>query len=416
MRRWLPLVVVTLVAGRAFAGGFEIIEQSPTGTATAGAQTARADDPSAVYYNPAGLAYQRGFGLLAGANLLRNDVTVASSGASSPAFPTVSGTGTIGTPTVFLSQRLGPHFGVGVGVFSNFAEHLEYPSTWAGRFSGTFLDLTTTTINPSVAIRPVPWVSIGFGFVIVPSSLDLRHAYGAPEGTAHSALTATGLGANLGVLLVAIPRYLRFGASYRSSIDLDFSGEGLLDAPGVITRSDVTLTVPLPHNFGFGVASTPVEGLTLSADARVTLWSDLRSFSAEFSDPSASGGQSKTDRIDLEERDAFGVRVGAEYRALEERLRVRLGAGYDRTPVRRGWLGPLTPDNDRVIASAGVGWHQGPFGVDAGYSAQVLLSRTSSNPDPGSATYSGVRHVISLAVELRLEELGGRINLPEYKH
>ncbi len=48
------------------AAGFELDGISPAGTAMVGALTAVPGDASAVAYNPAGLALQRGSGLLAG--------------------------------------------------------------------------------------------------------------------------------------------------------------------------------------------------------------------------------------------------------------------------------------------------------------------------------------------------------------
>ena len=313
-------------------------------------------------------------------------------------------------------QRLGPHFAVGVGVFSNFAEHLEYPAGWAGRHSGTFLDLTTTTINPSVAIRPIPRIAIGFGFDIVPSSLDLRHDITA--GSSHSATTAVGLGGNVGLLIRAVPRYLQIGASYRSAVDLDLAGTGVIAvAGGALEQQEAKLTVPLPHNFAFGLGSRPANGLTLTADARLALWSDLHNLTISYTDPAAGMGAMETkDTLALNQRDSYGFRLGGEYRLIDERLRVRLGVGFDTSPVRRGWLQPFTPDSSRVAVGAGLGYHYGLCGFDVGYSAQIVLSRTSSNPDPGSATYSALRHVISIALEVRLDELGGRINVPEYKN
>ena len=267
-----------------------------------------------------------------------------------------------------------------------------------------------------MAIRPIPQIAIGFGFDIVPASFDLRHDITA--GSSHSATTATGLGGNVGILIRVVPRYLQIGASYRSAVDLDLAGTGVIGVAGAaLEQQDAKLTLPLPHNFGFGLASRPTTGLTLTADARLTLWSDLHNLTLSYTDPSAGLGAIATkDTLALNQRDAYGFRVGGEYRFLGEQVRVRLGVGFDTSPVRRGWLQPFTPDSNRVIIGAGLGCHHGIFGVDVGYSAQIVLDRTSSNPDPGLATYSAVQHVISLALQVRLEELGGRINVPEYKN
>ena len=51
-------LAVLLIAGSAWAGGFNIYEMGARATALGGAFTATADDASALFYNPAGLAFQ----------------------------------------------------------------------------------------------------------------------------------------------------------------------------------------------------------------------------------------------------------------------------------------------------------------------------------------------------------------------
>ena len=396
------------------AGGFETLETSPAGTGTVGARTAIADDADAVFYNPAGLAMQRGLGVIGGANVLHIDGTVTPTGGAS-----VSSTGTVATPTGYLSARIGPHFGVGVGVFSNFAEHLEYPAGFSGRALGTFLDLTTTTVNPSVALRPIPQVSVGFGLDVMAASLDWRHASlsAGGEGLTHSSTTAVGLGANVGLLVRLVPRWLTFGFSYRSATTLDFAGSGGLDGPGLpAQRLDAKVTMALPHNFSFALATRPTDWLTVDAEAHLSLWSDLHTLTFRFVDPSApSGTQPTVDAIDANLRDSVGVRAGAEARLLSGRLPLRLGLGFDTSPVRRGWLQPLFPDSNRVLVGLGAGYHFGAFGVELGYAVEVLLDRPTTYPF-FAAHYSAVRQVISLALTARFDDLGVRVDLPEYKH
>jgi len=59
MRRLLVVVAALLTSGAAFGSGFSIFEQGAKATAMGGAFAATADDPSAIFYNVAGIAQIR---------------------------------------------------------------------------------------------------------------------------------------------------------------------------------------------------------------------------------------------------------------------------------------------------------------------------------------------------------------------
>ena len=58
------------VSGAAFGAGFGLYEQGAKATAMGGAFAATADDPSAIFYNVAGIAQQRHTSFLAGGTLI----------------------------------------------------------------------------------------------------------------------------------------------------------------------------------------------------------------------------------------------------------------------------------------------------------------------------------------------------------
>src|SRR5688500_14110842 len=71
MSRILLLMLVVVCASTSvFASGFLIPEQGAKASAMAGAFTATADDPSAIFFNVAGIAQQRETALYGGANAI----------------------------------------------------------------------------------------------------------------------------------------------------------------------------------------------------------------------------------------------------------------------------------------------------------------------------------------------------------
>src|SRR5688572_18892853 len=66
----LMFAVAVAVAGPAHAGGLIVPGYGSQGQPRAGAFVAKADDPSALYYNPAGFARQRGTSVQIGLNFI----------------------------------------------------------------------------------------------------------------------------------------------------------------------------------------------------------------------------------------------------------------------------------------------------------------------------------------------------------
>jgi long-chain fatty acid transport protein len=418
MRSRLPirdLIALALVAALprlAYAGGFEILEQSPAGVGTAGAQAARAEDASAVFYNPAGMAFQRGYNGLAGANVIVADGVVKTDPPNATRGETKT---TLVQPYAYGVQRLGSHFAVGLAGFANFGQDQEYanPSKFAGRFLGTFINITTFTLNPSFAFRPVPRFAFGLGLDVTPASLELKRAlnFGGGEGTLHDSMTATGVGGNLGVLVQIVPQYLHFGFTYRSAMQLNFSGKASVTTPPELFGAAPSLqnsktSMTLPHNFTFGLSSRPVKQLSLDVDVHYALWHDIQSLTLSLSDPKAPAGTPpNVQGSQLLFKDTVGVRLGAELRLLRDQLALRLGLGWDQTAVPSKTVAPLAPDGDRFIVGVGVGWHYKAFGAEAAYLATILPERTSTDPD-FQAKYSTVAHIIGIALTRRGELFG----------
>jgi long-chain fatty acid transport protein len=417
MLRLAIVTAVLAVSSWARAGGLELQEQSAAGLSMAGAQAAKADDPAAVYYNPAGLTFQRGLGVLTGGNIIHSDSDVTPAGGTS----SFRSSATAFAPNVFVAQRLGPHFAIGVGLFANFAQHFDYPKDYPGRFIGNYFDLKAVTINPTVAIRPVPWISVGFGLDIVPSSLVLHRAlnFGSEEGTIEIAADAVGVGGNVGVMAILVPRWLTLGVSYRSLVELDFTGPAAINAPAPLMANGIknaATTFVLPHNFSFALSTRPATGLCITAEAHLTLWHDLGVVTLQVSDPAAPPGTAPLrDKLVLNWNDSVGVRVGGEYVLLDGRLPLRLGVGYDMTPTPSNTMTPLALDADRILVSGGFGWRAGDLSADVGYLAAILLDRVGTNPD-FPASYHSIGHVVAINLSLRLQDFGGRINIPEFKH
>lgn len=365
----------------AAAGGFQVYEQGAAATGMVGSFTAKADDPSAIFYNPAGLAAQKGWQVYVGGTLV-----VGAPEAQSDNLTLIPGGKTSGDlavnplPTLYLSYGLGD-LAFGVGAFTQFGLAIDWHEGWAGRLLVENASLQTATINPTVAWRPVPWLSLGAGLGFTRAAVELERRVDllADEADLHFSGEDWGLGANVGARATWGPWSV--GLHYRTGYDLGFDGGTLqMDAPPELSatlrdrRAETELRLPGVLSLGIGLGAT--SRLYLHGQLDWIDWSRFDTLVLEVPDaPEMS--------LEVPQRwdDGWTARLAGEVTVRKD-VRVRAGVGYDWSPVPAETLGPIVPDSDRWFASVG-----GSFPVAKDLSADVSLmgvffrSRQSELPE-----------------------------------
>lgn len=423
MRRSLGVLMAGLLipSSPAFAAGFQINEHSALNTGMASSVVATVDDPSAIFHNPAGLTRIEGTEFQAGTSLI-----VPHGQYSGPGLPGTGGpvenqdlvNDPVPVPYVYAARALSDKAYVGLGFYLPYGSGLEWrnPDQFVGRTQIRELSLRTFYFTPSVALKLNEMISVAVGVSLVPATLLLRRELGAtdtqeplfPSGSlVEVSGTAFGVGANAGVQLTLID-YLKIGFTYKSAVDLSFSGEANFtvpsDAPLDIrsTFPDQTGTgdITIPHTFGLGIGWEQGP-LTVEVGGQLTLWEsydELRlNFDAGLPTPSSASPR------DWE--NVFLVRIGAEYRVGD--LALRLGGGYDVSPVPQTTADFTLPDNDRIFYSAGAGYDFGPIRADLSYMGLWLQEReldASVNVNlPDGGTFSGgFAHVMGLSLGVQI--------------
>ena len=149
--RILISMVCLVTAVTAYGAGFSIFEQGAKATGMSGAFVATADDPSAIFYNPAGLAQQREMTVLAGATF----INFSNEFVGDPNSEYTSGTEgkydrhTFVPPNMYAALPIGDNLTVGVGVFAAWGLRTDWQDPWVGRFVSRDADLKTTSVQPT---------------------------------------------------------------------------------------------------------------------------------------------------------------------------------------------------------------------------------------------------------------------------
>ena len=385
-------------ASRAYASGFQLVEQNGSGLGNAySGQAAAAEDASTIFFNPAGMTRIPGLQVVGALNFVRPSTDFEDRG-STPALlqPTLGGTGgdagSLGlVPNGYVSYETLPgRIWTGVGVNAPFGLVTEWDSDWMGRFHAIKSDVKSININPSAAWKATPWLSVGAGVNYQWFDAELTNsvnysaaaaAAGAAAGGAAGAAAALGAlaaagcgtfpaggcegvakvtgdtwswGWNVGGMVELQKTHTRIGLTYRSKIkhyikgDVSFSNRPALLANG-LPDGPVKTTIELPDTASVGVSQQIIPKLQLLADFTWTGWSSIKDLSIYRTNGAPLSS------TPLEFDDSWRVGLGANFQASEI-IKVRAGVAYDTTPVKDEFRTPRLPDQDRTWLAAGFQW------------------------------------------------------------
>ena len=268
-------------------------------------------------------------------------------------------------------------FRAGVAIYTPYGSKLQYQPGWEGRFSLTEITLQSVYVQPTVSYAITDQLSVGAGLMILAyGSVNLQRDVSLPSAEGKITLdgkTKTGFGVNAGIYFKPSDK-LSVGVSYRSKIDAKVEGGSVtvvnptaaLQSRFVGDKFDATL--PLPASINIGIGIMPTDKLTIGLDANLTQWSAYRALRFDFTKDGAPAqvGTGTFSESKRSYEDALTFRLGGEYR-MNDKLALRIGGAYDMTPVKDGYVTPETPDSDRIIATAGIGYNVTKnFGIECG--------------------------------------------------
>ena len=230
----LPLLLLPALG---HASGFALESQGARAMGFSGAYVAQADDPSAIYYNAAGIGFLKGKHLYVGAFVGGLSTDFTGEGPYPAAGTLESSDRGLGLlPTLYYSQQVGERLYVGVGFNRpfGFKSSWENPDQFTGRYICIECELGAWGLNPTVAWRVEDRLAIGAG-------LDLRFAsfktvrrlqaspnpFPVPTDVAQYTLdggTDTGVGFNVGILASPTEDF-SIGLSYRHKVAAEHAAQ-----------------------------------------------------------------------------------------------------------------------------------------------------------------------------------------------
>lgn len=450
---WLILILIFSSSQYLKASGFAIYELGARASALAGAFVARADDTSAIYYNPAGIAFLDGF---------RIKTNVQFSPQKSTAFIP-------DTEHVFSSTPLqlqGLHYvtwspldrlTLGFGMFNPYSTETSWGCSWPGSLLSISSRLLSYDCRPSVAIKLTKGLALGIGVDFVFTKVEWRHNIKFPVEKFIQTSTpylvdsrhhveGSGIGFTAG-LLWKISKRLQFGARYQHQVTLDAKGKNTFhdNFLGGVTGQrilgpdnrligihplmdkyyelqNVSSQFLFPTEIVWGLMVVPVDRLTLLLDFHWSEWSKAKNW--EFISDKSGVDMSpefmedygyffgvipdyEKQSAEMRWKDTWKIKFGVEY-ALSPVMALRAGYAFDQTAMDGNVIHAVNPGLDQNIISLGLGYDGPLFSVwddkrmsdfTFDFFVQYMFSKNQTSSLPGfDFSYNTDRFVVGIGL------------------
>jgi len=404
------------IAPYAYGSGFAIYTQGASSLGQGAATIAHAEDPTAIFYNPALINKLEGTQIEIGTTLLfpsrqfksefSGDIFKAKHDLLYPS-------------TLFIAHKFSDKVSAGLGIFNPFGLKNNWGGDWEGRYITTNSEMRTFNINPVVSYQVTPHITFaaGLDFLLLDALLEKNINLasivpGLPDGGQKFKGDGKGIGYNVGILLEP-HKDIAIGASYRSEIKVDIDGKADHDNIPVFlrplfpdTNGETDLT--LPQQFHAGIYYKGLYPLIFEIGMRYEGWSSYEKLKFEFDQP-ITGMRTFVYEKDWE--DTYSFNLGVKYQ-LSDTTALLAGYLYGGNPIPDKTFEPSIPDANTHLFSIGTDVKYKSLRFALAYAYQKLQSRSKHNtiddnpfdvlnPNPATSangTYHTDIHMVAISL------------------
>jgi long-chain fatty acid transport protein len=401
------------------AGGFELPDNGTQALGRGAAFVAKADDPTAIYWNPAGLARQRGTRLLANANVDFHSFSFQRIG-TFPDDPNDPATPWGGQPYPLAKNTAGPFVAPFLAMTSDFGAfdrltfaigafgppvigNRTFPLGVSGAPASTrydFVQSRSTILMPtaSAAFRVTPWLDVGVSGHLVVAKIDQTQVsyseavagqcanveYQPCDSRGTFVGSATALAGTFGVMLRP-QASLALGASVRTPIGLTAAGTLTPQSPRIadveLAPGAATLYTNLPLEVKLGgrwvAMDRDFELYDLELDATYEAWGAAQGTGPRTQIPDLGTFKLIDATVTHRYNDTFGVRAGGAYNleAWDGLVSLRAGAYFDSPATDFAYTRVDYDTLAKIAGTIGFGYRYGAFGFDLAYAMVASVPR-----------------------------------------
>ncbi len=362
--------------------GFLLPNQDAFAIGRGNAFVATADNPSAVYYNPAGISQISGLDVEVG---VLNYIGIDSFYSPQNGPGAESNFKITPVPQIYLTYSgTNSPLSFGIGVYSPFGLGVTWPASSDLRSLAIDSQLTYLTVNPVVSWKIVKSLSIAIGPTI--NYADIKFNRGLFSNNDFFQFSGDGFsyGLTAGILWQPLDQ-ISIGGNYRLSTTTDFQGNSSYNnGSGPSASAGTSADLAFPQTASVGISYRPTSNWNIEFDLDYINWDTVGV--VNLSGTRQIFGQDLS--LPLHWRDSFQYKFGVT-RYLENGWFVSAGYFYSTETSPSTYFTPAVPDTALSVGSVGVGrdgknWDWAAAAqVIAGSSRTITPSAANSNPFTG---------------------------------
>ncbi len=409
-------LLLAVTATESFANGFRVVSHDAFAAARGEAFTATADNPSAIYYNPAGITQLEGTQIRGGLySIYLNPEFSPPSGRVNSGQTYENDKQYAFAPDSFVTHQFKTvPITIGLGSYAPYGGSLEWPDSTGFRAVSERSQLSYLRINPVVAWKVCDSLSLAVGGSLDYAKLNLE------QGILRRAnppnffrFTGDGFSASYNAGILWSPHEkISFGATVRSSTTFVFDGKTGFAEEGAFPTGtrDAKMGLTFPLTATFAVSYRPTPKWNFEFDADYADWSSVGNTTIK-QNPAPPSGIQQDIPVRLQWQASWMYSAGVT-RYFDNGWHVSAGYLFNENSVPDAFYAPGVADLDRHFLTVGIGRKGKSIDFDVTYQFGYGPERTVSGSQPSSSpalfagqnadgTYKFISHAILISAGLR---------------
>ena len=377
------------------AVGFRLPNQDPVAIARGNAFVATADNPSAIYYNPAGITQLKERSLRAGVYLVSGNTEYRPDTGTTTA---TNGDFQAVPQLYYVHPMSDTSLSFGIGIYSPYGLAIDWDGDSTFRTIAQEGEIRYVSLNPVIACKLNENLAVGLGATLNYSDTYLLQGVGFVEND-QIRIEGDGfdIGFNAGFLLQPFST-LSFGVNYRSPTSINYDGDVWTTPPSpsppYFSRTRTSAKIKFPQFVVAGVSWRPTDEWNLEVNIDWTDWDSVNDIGFEGLD---------IPPLTLNYRSSFMYEFGVT-RKLSEHFSISFGFFFSENSSPDANFNPIVPDSDLYLGSIGfnhsstkLDW---AFAYHFGYNAGREVDGSSNNSiisETADGRYETLNHAFNFA-------------------